>query len=84
MGSLLLDLPNSSSGRDFSIMFPTFRAWQFFWYVGDKWQATNKLTVDLGLRWELYPPGTPAFPGEFSNYNPVNNTFVIAGVGAIP
>jgi hypothetical protein len=84
MGSLLLDLPNSSSGRDFSIVFPTFRAWQFFWYVGDKWQASNKLTVDLGLRWELYPPGTPAFPGEFSNYNPVNNTFVIAGVGGNP
>jgi hypothetical protein len=84
MGSLLLDLPNSSSGRDFSLMFPTFRAWQFFWYVGDKWQASNKLTVDLGLRWELYPPGTPAFPGEFSNYNPVNNTLVIAGVGGNP
>jgi TonB dependent receptor len=42
------------------------------------------LTVDLGLRWEFYPPGTPAFPGGFSNYNPVNNTLVIAGVGRNP
>jgi hypothetical protein len=84
MGSLLLDLPNSSSGRDFTVVFPTFRAWQFFWYAGDKWQASNKLTVDLGLRWELYPPGTAAFPGEFSNYDPVHNTLVIAGVGGNP
>ncbi len=84
MGSFLLDLPNNSSGRDFSIVFPTYRAWEFFWYGGDKWQVNNKLTLDLGLRWELYPPGTPRFPGEFSNYNPVNNTLVIAGVGNNP
>jgi hypothetical protein len=83
MGSLLLDLP-SSGGRDFSIDFPTYRAWQFFWYVQDKWQVSNKLTLDVGLRWELYPPGTPAFPGEFSNYNPTNNTLVVAGVGGNP
>jgi Carboxypeptidase regulatory-like domain len=84
MGSLLLDLPNSGSGRDFSIVFPTFRAWQFFMYAGDKWQVNNKLTLDIGLRWELYPPGVPAFPGEFSNFNPAADTFVIAGVGNNP
>src|SRR6202044_182406 len=36
---------------------------------------------DAGLRWEFYPPATPAFAGGFSNYNPSNNTLVIAGVG---
>ena len=38
----------------------------------------------MGLRWEFYPPATPQFPGGFSNYNPVNNTLVIAGVGGNP
>jgi len=84
MGSLLLDLPTSGSGRDFSIVFPTFRAWQFFWYAGDKWQVNNKLTLDIGLRWEMYPPGVAAFPGEFSNFNPAADTFTIAGVGGNP
>jgi hypothetical protein len=84
MGSLLLDLPASGSGRDFSLVFPTFRAWQFFWYAGDNWQVNSKLTVDIGLRWEMYPPGTPAFPGEFSNFDPNADTFVIAGVGNNP
>jgi hypothetical protein len=85
MGSFLLDLPQvSNSGRDFSIIFPTFRAWEFFFYGGDKWQVSRKLTLDLGLRWELYPPATPAFPGQFSNYIPYANQLVIAGVGGNP
>ena len=50
----------------------------------DKWQASSKLTVDLGLRWELYSPFTPRFPGGFSNYNPENNTLELAGIGSIP
>jgi hypothetical protein len=84
MGSLLLDLPNNGSGRDFSLTFPTYRAWQFFSYVGDKWQVSNKLTVDIGVRWELYPPAVAAFPAEFSNFNPANNTLVVAGVAGNP
>jgi hypothetical protein len=85
MGSFLLDLPQvSNSGRDFSIIFPTFRAWEYFFFVGDKWQVSRKLTLDLGLRWELYPPATAAHPGQFSNYMPYSNQLVIAGVGGNP
>ncbi len=36
------------------------------------------------MRWEFYKPGTPRFDGGFSNYNPANNTLVIAGVGNNP
>ena len=46
--------------------------------------VTPKLTVDLGLRWEFYPPGTPHFAGGFSNYDPAANALVIAGVGNNP
>lgn len=81
--SFLLDLPGQA-GRDLSVTFPNYRAYQFFTFVADKWSVTPKLTVDLGLRWELYPPATPAFPGGFSNYNPTNNTLVIAGIGGNP
>ena len=57
---------------------------QFFAFVQDKWQVSSKLTLDFGLRWEFYPPPTPRFAGGFSNYNPVNNTLVMAGVGGNP
>ena len=83
MASFLLSMP-STVGRDTLTYFPAYRQWWFFMFVGDKWQVTSKLTVDLGLRWELYPPATPRFAGGFSNYNFVNNTLVIAGVGGNP
>jgi len=83
MGSFLLDQP-SQTGRDLNTFFPCYRQWWFFAYGGDKWQATPKLTVDYGVRWDFYPPATPKVAGGFSNYNPENNTLVLAGLGNNP
>ncbi|MDA2927236.1 TonB-dependent receptor [Acidobacteria bacterium AH-259-G07] len=38
----------------------TTREWQHAWYFRDRWQATPKLTLTLGLRWEYYPLVTRA------------------------
>ncbi len=84
LASFLLDMPTTGSGRDFSGTFPTYRAWYYFPYVSDRWQVNSKLTVDIGLRWELYPPALPAFPGQFSNYIPSTNSLVVGGVGGNP
>ena len=85
MASFLLDSPGQSgTGRDFSGTFPTYRAWYYFPYAADRWQVNKRLTVDIGLRWEIYPPGLPAFPGQFSNYIPSSNTLVVGGVGGNP
>jgi hypothetical protein len=83
IGSFLLDVP-SQTGRDLNTFFPCYRQWWFFAFASDKWQATSKLTLDLGLRWDFYPPATPRIAGGFSNYNPTNNTLVLAGLGANP
>ena len=83
MASFLLDYPQQT-GRDVNTYFPAFRAWWFFAFAGDKWQVTPKLTLDLGLRWEFYPPATPEKSGGFSNYNPATHSLVIAGVGSNP
>src|ERR1035438_6319771 len=72
MASFLLDVPYQL-GRDINTYFPAFRQWEFFGFGGDRWQVSPKLTVDLGLRWDFYPPATPAFPGGFSNYDPTTN-----------
>jgi hypothetical protein len=81
--SFLLDLPNQV-GRDLATYFPGVRGWQLFGFVQDRWSVTPKLTLNYGVRWEFYPPYNPQFTGGFSNYNPVNNTLVVAGVGGNP
>ncbi|MBL8220175.1 MAG: TonB-dependent receptor [Bryobacterales bacterium] len=81
--SFLLDRPNQF-GRDLPLIFPTFLQRPWFSYVQDKWQVNQKLTVDLGMRHELWPPAVPRVAGGFSNYDPDTNSLVIAGVGANP
>ena len=81
--SFLLDVPNQA-GRDLATIFPNYRAWQFFTFAEDKWVVTPKFSADLGLRWEFYPPATPAAAGGFSNYNPSNNTLIVSGIGGNP
>ena len=83
IASFLLDVP-SQVGRDLNTFFPAYRQYWFFAFASDKWQVTPKLTVDLGLRWEFYPPATPRKAGGFSNYDPIANQLVIAGVGGNP
>jgi hypothetical protein len=81
--SFLLDVPGQA-GRDLATFFPNYRATQFFAFVQDKWLVTPKLSADIGVRWEFYPPATPAATGGFSNYNPTNNTLVVSGIGGNP
>lgn len=83
MASFLLDVPYTA-GRDLATYFPAYRQWEFFGFAGDKWVASKKLTIDLGLRWEFYPPAKPRQKGAFSNYDPATNSLVIAGVGSNP
>jgi hypothetical protein len=83
IASFLLDQP-SQTGRDLNTFFPRYRQWWVFAFASDKWQATPKLTVDLGLRWDFYPPATPAVAGGFSNYDPTKNQLVLAGIGGNP
>jgi hypothetical protein len=83
VASFLLDTPYQEA-RDVNTYFPALRQWQVFSYLADNWQVSPKLTVTLGVRWEIYVPPTPAFPGGFSNYNPANNTLQIAGIGKNP
>jgi hypothetical protein len=81
--SFLFDVPGQA-GRDLATFFPNYRAWQFFAFAQDKWVVTPKLSADLGVRWEFYPPATPVAKGGFSNYEPTTNTLLVSGYGNIP
>ena len=79
IASVLFGVPYQV-GQDTNSTFPAYRQTWLFFFVSDKWQATPKLTVDVGLRYELYPPATPRKAGGFVNYNPATNQLVQAGL----
>jgi Carboxypeptidase regulatory-like domain len=81
--SFLLDVP-SSVGRDVNVGDASWRQTLYFGFIQDSWQATQKLTLMYGLRWELYPPSTPSATGGFSQYDPSSNSLEVAGYGSIP
>ena len=83
IASILFDVPYQV-GQDTNSTFPCYRQTWLFFFVSDKWQATSRLTVDVGLRYELYPPATPRKPGGFVNYNPATNQLVVAGIDGNP
>lgn len=81
--AFLLDTPNIA-GRDLPFVFPARREFTYNFYFQDKWQVSQKLTIDLGVRLERERGSRPRFAGGFSNYNPTNNTLELAGLGSIP
>ena len=81
--AFLLDAP-TEVGRDVSVISGSWRESELFSYGQDKWQLNSRLTLDIGLRWEMYFPPTPAHEGGYSNFDPANNTLVLAGIGGNP
>ena len=82
--SFLLDVP-SQVGRDLTAIDKGTRHWAVFSFIHDKWQATPKITIDLGLRHEYYTPLVGVVSqGGLSNYDPATNTLRVAGYGDVP
>ncbi len=52
-------------------------------YFKDQWQASRKLSLSLGMRWEYLP--MPTRPGRgVERFDPVNNEMLLCGVDDIP
>jgi Carboxypeptidase regulatory-like domain/TonB dependent receptor len=55
-----------------------------FFYGQDTWRATRKLTLNLGLRWDLYFPESTNGPGNGSLLNLADGYLHVAGIGSVP
>ena len=62
----------------------TGREWQHAFYFRDRWQPTDNLTLDLGMRWELYPIMNRANGRGIDIVNPANLMVQVAGLGGNP
>jgi hypothetical protein len=57
---------------------------QYALYIRDRWRTTGSLTIDLGLRWELYPNRRRSQGLGIESYDPTTNEALIGGKGGIP
>jgi Carboxypeptidase regulatory-like domain/TonB dependent receptor-like, beta-barrel len=57
---------------------------QYALYARDRWRVTPQLTLDLGLRWELYPNRHRSGGLGIESYDPTTNEALIGGRGGIP
>ncbi|HWT66093.1 MAG TPA: TonB-dependent receptor [Terracidiphilus sp.] len=57
---------------------------RLYFYGQDTWRASQKLTMNLGLRWELYTPEAVNASGNGALLNINDGYMHVAGVGGVP
>ncbi len=80
--SFLLGQPDQTGRASFSTT-PTNRTSHFFFFGQDTWRATPRLTLNLGMRYEIYTPITSRQAAGQGNYDPATNNLLVAGVGDV-
>ena len=65
--SFLIGTPNTNSTSNYPL-FPFFKQNYFGFYFKDDWKVSRKLTLNLGLRWDINAP-------PYEKYNRLNSIF---------
>ena len=84
--SFLLGAP-TQIGTSAFLTTPSVEQWQFAGYVADRvnlaFGGLRGVTLDLGVRYDVFSPPQARTDGSLAVYNPTDNTFAFAGVGGI-
>src|SRR5439155_2798647 len=83
LAAFLLGTPDVSGKSSQLIKMDSLEG-QYALYVRDRWRATPKLTLSLGLRWELYPNRRRSNGLGIESYDPTTNEALIGGRGGVP
>ena len=77
MASFLLGAP-SLIEQDYLLADVSIRGTEYSFYVADDWRATSKLSLNLGLRYELDTPFSEK-DNQWASFDPATATVLVAG-----
>ena len=72
----------SAATRNVNLYTPYYQTWEPSGYIQDDWHAASNLTVNMGLRYDVYTPFTE-LNNHISNFDPVTATILQAGVNGV-
>lgn len=70
--------------KSYQYILMTPREFQFSFYAQDRWQVNRKLTMTIGLRYEIYPLMTRATGKGIERLDPSTNLVYLGGRGNVP
>jgi len=82
VASFLLGLTSAKNRNLFDAGTYTEKRPEIGTYAQDDWRMTPKLTVNLGVRWDIFPPWTEIEDRQ-SNFDTSTGTFVVASPDAV-
>jgi TonB dependent receptor len=68
--------------RNNQIAPPHYRLWEPSFYIQDDWRAGNKLTLNLGVRYDIFTPFTEVH-GAISTFDPKTASILVAGKNGV-
>lgn len=77
MAALLLGTANFIE-QDFTLFTPRIIQWEWNFFVQDDWKVTDKLSLNVGLRYEVDTP-TRELNDKWTNFDVVTGKLLIAG-----
>jgi hypothetical protein len=82
VASFMLGLVSTKNRNLFDAGTYTEKRPEISTYVQDDFRASRKLTLNLGMRWDIYPPWTEIKDRQ-SNFDVTTGKFVVASDGAV-
>lgn len=76
--SLLAGYP-SQEVQNLSLVAPQYRSWEIGEFIQDDWRATHWLTLNLGVRYDIFTPLTEKH-NHLSNFDPTNPAMLASGM----
>ena len=77
LGNFLLGTPVTIA-RNAALYKPGYRAWEPGVYVQDDWRVNKRLTLNLGVRYDIFTPKVEQHD-RLANFDPAQNIILIAG-----